>query len=401
VKSAAYAVLGLLVVAACADGVVVERAPAADRNDTTPDGGGFDVGDAGALPEAAAPLPECSADGWCYTKLPSDDALPDPNGVKLALTGVWVGADHVAWAVSAAGHVLRWNGTEWRKEHTAGAGLRSVWGSGSDVWVAGDGGSLVHGTTSTTGTTTFVPVTLPTTQRITRVWGTSPSDVWVLADRPYHLTADSVQTATPFVPVDVPSSFGSAVAFVRITAVWGSATDTWFAGTEVSYCAPPSCTNTTQPFAARLRGTTWDTVPMPITDATTVVAGASLANGVQVFTTKTKLFDTAKAAWIADDAAKLDPSRGAITVAGTHAWNAEIAESYGQPEALWGNAPNDVWLVGEYGVVRRFDGQKWQVSRVARTPISPLVNHLHAIDASASEMWIVGDDVALVRAVKP
>ena len=400
----------------CADGVVLGHAPADEGSNDTSDAGSANA-EAGAGDSGPAALPTCSADGWCYTTLPAappsspGDVLPDPNGVRFALTSVWSAPDRHAWAVSSAGHVLHWDGTAWSIAFVASAGLHGVWGaSATDVWIAGDAGLLLHGTGSS-GALTFQHVALGTSQRIKRVWGTSPSDVWVLADRVYHLTADSAASATPFVPVDVPSSFGDDVAYVRISAVWGTASDTWFGGSEVSHCAPPSCANVDRLFAARRRvdagGTvSWDTVPMPIADATAVVAGSTTTNGVQIVALKTRLFDTAFAAWIADDASKLDPARGPITVAGAHAWNFELAERYGQPEGLWGRAPNDVWLVGQYGVVRRFDGKGWQVSRVARTSLAPLVSHLRSIDAIVDasgerEMWIVGDDVALHRRTKP
>ena len=151
---------------------------------------------------------------------------------------------------------------------------------------------------------------------------------------------------------------------------------------------------------------TWDTIPMAIPDATRIVGGTSTSSGVQVLAIATRLFDTAFAARIADDAAKLDPKRGAINVAGAHAWSFEVAQTYAQPTGIWGNDENDVFLVGESGVVRRFDGSTWQLVRVARTAISPLVSHLGAIDGVVGatgerEMWIVGEDVALHRRDKP
>ena len=400
----------------CADGITPPPSTSS-TNDVDASDGAVDASEEDAPVDAPSAVPTCSADGWCYTKLPaagSFDAggiLPDPSGVRFALSSVWASSEHRAWAVSRAGHVLQWNGTEWKVELVVGAGLNSVWGvSATDVWVAGDTGLLLHGT-DTGGGMTFQPVSIGTTQSIARVWGTSASDVWIIADRAYHLTAETAGTATPFVEVTLPSNFGDAVAFIRPTAVWGTPNETWFAGTESSFCAPPSCTNASQLFAARRRvgaggAVTWDTVPMPIADATKVVSGASTSSGVQVLALATRLFDTAFAARIADDASKLDPKDGPITVNGSHAWSFEVAEAYGQPTALWGREEDDVWLVGQSGVVRRFDGDGWQLVRVARTALSPLASNLNGIDGFVAptgerEMWIVGEDVALRREVKP
>ena len=395
----------------CADGVV---APSSSSPGLLTDGGASQPSDTGDASDGAV---TCSADGWCYTRLPapaSFDAgglVPDPSGVRFALSSVWGSPDGVAWAVSRAGHVLRWNGTEWKVVLVAGAALRSVWGaSASDIWVAGDSGLLLHGT-GTDGNVSFQPVSLGSGQTIARVWGTSATDVWLITDRAYHLTAETVGSATPFVEVQLPSEYGDAVAFVRPTAVWGTAEDTWFGGTEGSFCAPPSCTNETRLFAARRTvgpggAVTWSSVPMVIPDSARIVGGTSTSSGVQVLAIATSLFDTAFAARIADDAAKLDPKRGAITVAGAHAWSFEVAQTYAQPTGIWGRDEDDVFLVGESGVVRRFDGSNWQLVRVARTAISPLVSHLSAVDGvidptGKGEMWIVGEDVALHRRVTP
>lgn len=400
----------------CADGIVTP--PASTHDDASLDGGTTDALESDAASDATSTPPICSVDGWCYTRLPSAGSfdaagiLPDPSGVRFALSSVWVSPDRRAWAVSRAGHLLRWNGTEWSVVLVAGAALHSVWGaSPTDVWVAGDTGLLLHGTGASTESMTFEPVSIGTAQTITRVWGTSPADVWVIADRAYHLTAETSGFATPFVEVPLPSNYRDAASFVRPSAVWGTAADTWFAGVESTFCAPPSCANETQLFAARRRvgaggSVTWDTVPMPIADATKVVGGTSTSSGVQVLAVATRLFDTAFAARIADDASKLDPKHGAVTVAGAHAWSFEVAETFGQPTGIWGREANDVWLVGQWGVVRRFDGSDWQIVRVARTPISPLVSHLNGVEgavdsAGEREMWIVGEDVALRRAVKP
>jgi hypothetical protein len=198
---------------------------------------------------------------------------------------------------------------------------------------------------------------------------------------------------------------------MRITAIWGTPSDMWFAGTESSFCAPPDCTNVTRLVAVRRRtdgsgATTWDAVPMAVEGSTAIAGGAATSSGLQFLVARTKQFDIGLAMRVADDPAKLDPKFGPVTIVGSHAWSFEVAENYGQPHGLWGREANDVWLIGEFGVVRRFDGSSWTVARVARTPRAPLVNDLRGIDAYVGasgerEMWIVGDDVAMHRTVKP
>lgn len=416
-----------------APGIVATIAFVACATDGSTDDDAFDP-DAGALfPDAAeehdaagdAPrledvpdtsLPTCSPDGWCYTELPATSALDggdaprDPDGFTFPLRAVWAGPDHRALAISARGHVLAWDGATWSVIFVASSPLRTLWAaSADDVWIGGDAGYLLHGTRAAGGLT-FTKVASGTSYPIVRVWGTSASDVWLLADRAYHRTAESASSATPFVAVDVPSSYGDVTAGVVLSAVWGTAEDTWFGGMESTFCAPPDCVNAKRLFVTRQRstdaGSSWETVATPVPSATAVVGGFSTASGVeQALVNVRQITDFGFLLRIAGDASKLDARRGPITEDGAFAWNVELAEDFSEPRAIGGARADDVWVVGRSGVVRHFDGVSWSVVRVARSNLSPLVNDLHGIDAFTAgterETWIVGDDVAMVRRSTP
>lgn len=362
-------------------------------------------------------LPACSVEDWCYAELPGSSALDgvdaprDPSGFTFPLRAVWIAPDHEAYAVSARGHVLAWDGKTWKVVFLSKSGLRAIWGtSSSDLWIGGDAGVLFHGTTSN-GTLTFQSVASGTAHPITQIWGTSESDVWLIADKPYHRDSTSANSATPFLGVDVPSSYGEGAGPSTITAVWGSAADTWFGGMATTFCAPPNCTNAKELFLARRRsdadgGATWDTAAIPVDQATAVTRGLATEDGVQqVIANANFITDRAVAIRLSEDSTKLDPAHGTIHTSGTYSWNYEDAETFGAPRGFWGTDSSDLWLVGLSGVVRRFDGTAWQVSRVARTSLSPLVNDLHGIHAVVTgadrDMWVVGDDVALHRTVTP
>src|SRR5262249_53965050 len=138
----------------CADGVVNPPSSPDSPQDGSVDGAAGETPDADAAPDAPTVVPTCSADGWCHTKLPTSTPggraiVPGPNGVRLGLSSVWVAPDHHAWAVSTGGHLLHWNGEEWKIELATTTPLRCVWGaSASDLWVGGDSGFLLHGTGS-------------------------------------------------------------------------------------------------------------------------------------------------------------------------------------------------------------------------------------------------------------
>ena len=368
---------------------------AADQNAKIP------VADASADADDGG-LSPCSADGWCYTDLPRPGSFDAGNPVNsgqalFALSSVWVAPDHRAWAADVSGNVLDWDGSTWRVVFVASGGVRSVWGTSStDVWLAGDFG-LLHGTGDRPEALVFVPVAAPTSRRLTRVWGTSATDVWVLSDGVngvFHLAASTASGPSPFAPVVPPDGDAHAGTSRIVSAVWGTASETWLAGMQYDSCAPPDCTSKTSvvAFQRSVAGDgseTWKTVTMPVPKAVGVINGVSTAPGQQLLALQATPMNTALAARVTNGA-----------------WTSELVEDYGQPAAMWGERSDDVWLVGFYGVVRHFDGTAWQLSRVTRSPYVPLVNNLHSIDAFVDpsgdqDMWIVGDDVALHRTVKP
>lgn len=378
--------------------------PAPARVDDTPS---FDAGtdttmpspDASTADAGDAELPRCSADDWCYTDLPSPESFDaggpaaNPSPVVLPLSSVWVAPDHRAWSGDGLGRVLFWDGTRWRGVFVAPGSVRSIWGTSStDVWLAGDFGVL-HGTGDSPDALQFASVAMPTARPIMRIWGTGSSDIWILADGTngvFRLSAATAGDPSPFAPVVLPDGDADAGISRILTAVWGTASETWLGGMEYQSCAPPDCTSQSSvvAFERNAGSESWTSVTMPIPNVTSVISGVSTPQG-QLLALQATQLNTAFAARIAN---------------GT--WNSELVEDYGQARSMWGQKSDDVWLVGFFGVVRHFDGTQWQVSRVTRSPYLPLVNHLNAIDAlvdpsGEQDMWIVGNDVALHRTVKP
>lgn len=63
---------------------------------------------------------------------------------------------------------------------------------------------------------------------------------------------------------------------------------------------------------------------------------------------------------------------------------------HGALHALWGSADDDIWAVGEAGLVLHFDGRRW--ARVE----TPTLRTLRAVHGCApDDVWIVGSDVVL------
>ena len=309
--------------------------------------------------------------------------------------------------MSAAGHVLRWDGATWKVETIAPAGLQSVWGSSAThLWVAGDDGLVLHGTV-TPEKVTFEPVNSDTSQTITRIWGRSATDVWAISDRVYHLEAEG-NDPPRFVQVDVPNAYDDPNAYVQYSSVWGNATGVWVGGERTTFCIPRTAA-TELSFRREV-------------DGLQCMGACRAAHSVRDHGHSGHDHERRARAGRSQElwrqrpgGANCKPSgrsrtdlarRRGIVSDGPYAWTQELAETYGAPEGLWANASNDIWLVGAAGVVRHYDGTKWELARTALTPRLPLLNDLHSVHAVTSssgeqDIWIVGDNVALHRTVKP
>lgn len=401
---------------------VTPPAPGVDA--TTPDDAAGDVD---------VPRRFCTEEGWCYTNLPSEDSYdasampPIIVGPKFALRGVWVAPDNRAWAVSRAGHVLVRDGTSWRVAALVAAELRTVWGATADeIWIGGERGSIFRGKI-TGNDVAFEKITIGTTQTIARITGTSADDVWAIADgqsgstnlnRVWHFRPGDGGLGGSFVQMTVPSSFTHTSARIRVQALWFDASTLWIGGYETTSCGPIACKFQNQIVAAKWNGPgdagpAWDHVPL-LRDYSDPVANATATpDGVQLLAVR-DFGSQARVVRIAEDETKLDAGAfdpdavdGGIMHEGDYAWTRELAHQFGTPNAIWASGSNDVWLVGASGVIRHFDGTAWRLVPLSLSSTTPLLQDLYDIHAGPSaaggerEVWVVGDDVALHRKVKP
>lgn len=149
------------------------------------------------------------------------DAPPKGTQSTRTLHGVWSDGASNAWAVGETSLILRYGGTGWSvvsdvNRPIAGSdGYNAVWGSGSDVWIAGEnnivrcrsvsactvetsGGGALYSVWGSSATNVFavgaggrilrntgtgwVAMGSPTTRALARVAGSGPSDVWAFGD---------------------------------------------------------------------------------------------------------------------------------------------------------------------------------------------------------------------------
>ena len=149
------------------------------------------------------------------------DAPPAGTPSVRVLQGVWSDGPSNAWAVGSGSTILRYNGTAWsvvsdiNKPIAAADNYNSVWGSGNDVWVAGET-TLLHCKSATScavessgagilyslwgssasnifavgsggrilrfNGTSWSAMASPTSRALARVSGSGANDVWAVGD---------------------------------------------------------------------------------------------------------------------------------------------------------------------------------------------------------------------------
>lgn len=354
-------------------------------SDASIDAGVTVDGDAGA--DAGSPPRTCSTENWCH--------VPVPDG--QVLNAVWGDGKGVVWTVSSTGRILRWNGAAWVQSYPdadagPGAPLNAVWGSSStDIWVGGFN-MLLHGTGASPETIAWTAVPTPVPVTVRSVWGTGPSDVWAVGytgnayGSVLHHSGSSEGDADAGWTVDpVTSAFPT-----RFVKVWGtSADDVWLGGIQG---------NTASVRAARALhgrltevdggvGHTWTSDgcaagyhfngAASVNRSTVYLLGFSVANSAL---TKTGYCVGSSS----DDG-------------GTFTWSQETFASANTTNFdAWGTSSDDVWVVGDLGRLRHWDGTSWRTEGVALDDVVPVVRNLYGIWGSKSDdVWVVGDNVSL------
>jgi hypothetical protein len=157
---------------------------------------------------------------WDGVKWTVDNPPGGTPSVRI-LQGVWSDGPSNAWAVGNSSTILRYTGTGWtvmsdqNKPIASTDNYNAVWGTGSDVWIAGDntivhcrsvtscaveasGPTVIYSVWGSSATNVFAVGTggrilryngtswsvmnSPTTRNLARVAGSGANDVWVAGD---------------------------------------------------------------------------------------------------------------------------------------------------------------------------------------------------------------------------
>jgi hypothetical protein len=382
---------------ACSDTEVNGGPPALDGGpdaaDTVLPDAGADVDatpDAPSDADAAQPTITCSIENWCHLVVPDAQRL----------NAVWGDGDGTVWTVSSEGQILRWDGAAWVKSYPeAGGGpaLYTIWGSSpTDLWAGGDR-VLLHGTGVSPATIMWSKVELPPStkvwpsQRMVRsLWGASSTSIWAVVTDD-DTDGDSQSEILQYVPpsfddagaagswsIEPMSSLSEELAFSK---VWGTGPDdVWFAGRTL-----PDGPWSDAPIVAFHRRPTEDGTYTWIRHSTPCFSfafpGAFSISPSKVYLLAEFSFCTGVSS---NGGADFD-------------WQSETFPSeYTVSSDGWGTGPDDVWIVGEVGRLRHWNGIEWRIARVALDDVHPLVRNLYGIWGSGpDDIWVVGDGVAL------
>ena len=353
--------------------VPVDAARADDILDGSADGHveATDAGDAGE-----AGVDPCTVD-WCQTP------LPIPDGGTLSLMDVWVPGPNDAWAVSAEGLVLRWNGTLWSIVWDAGKPLYGIWGDHEGaLWAVGGQGAIFHAP----GGTGWAEIPSGVTTDLMSICEGARD-----AEQPRNITiggfsgtllrwnGDTGEDGTPSWTTSTPGPL------LDVYHVSCAGSDVWVSGLSRS-----------TPFGGAVfvgSDAGWE--------RQTLINDAEFNGNYQAA-------DIFSSVWAHDRQnvwarGNLGIVRGTASAADpVLKWSRErslMTAGVKRASDIWGTGPNDVWFVSTLGRVHHWDGTTLAITATTNT-WDVLPNNLHAVSGSGpDDVWVVGDDVALHRNV--
>ena len=266
------------------------------------------------------------------------------SGATVNLSAVWGSAGNDVFAVTDAGEILHYNGTQWISTNTVAGALSGIWGtSGTDIFAAGGSGgagAMLH-----YDGISWSPMTTGATNWFLAVSGFAGNDVFATGYNGdiYHYNGTNWTSM-------------SSGATVNLSAVWGSAGNDVFAvghnGTVLHY-----------------DGTGW----------TPMNSGSPMEHFHGIWgdlPTDVYLVGTS----------------GTILHYDGMGWSPLNSGTTEYLYAVWGSAGNDIFAVGYNGTILHYDGTGW-------TPMnSGTTEHLYGVwGSSGSDVFAVGKNGTILH----
>ncbi|MDF2697491.1 MAG: Type fimbrial biosis protein PilY1, partial [Labilithrix sp.] len=321
--------------------------------------------DAGDRPKESNPLPESAGDDAAIDAGDVDGGCDasDPRCVDEARS-----CEEASWCPTTSA--------------TSGLYvLTKVWGSSKhDVWAIGSGGTVIHWDGAAWAPTPLPANPLPIKNTFFAIWGSGPNDVWIAS------TSDTIFRNTGAGWIKQPSPIDrDRAGEATIFAIWGDATGkVRFGARQFLFFEGWNATLSNQLTAesAADGGLAWK-----------AFAGNATVNGY---------YGNADELWLIGDNSQYTGWQYALTQRGTRSGAGDgglvftdvECHSLARLHAIWGSSVDDVWAVGDQGVMRRIRaGQsEWEV-------VPPVTNeNLHAIwGTSASDIWAAGENGTILH----
>jgi hypothetical protein len=301
----------------------------------------------------------------------------------VGLNDVFVRGPSAAYGVDDNGRVLVWDGRTWTST-TSGTrnDLHTVFGTASEVWAAGERGTVIRDS----GSGFRAGPSIGSTFEATDLWMSSPTDVYVATDRVGPLVRyDGTRWQVPFTRADRP-----------LSAVYGrSASDVWVAGVSA--------------FFAEYDGTTWADGnaqrPVRAFARTSTAAGATLfAAGLDDllmrrdpsgWTSSLRTFRRGRHFWggfTGHGISWLLGENGKILSWNGTSWSSVRGFTSNALRDAWASGPNAVWAVGDSGSQAFWNGSTW-----TRPSPGTSVSLRATWGSGANDVWSVGERAVITR----
>jgi hypothetical protein len=333
----------------------------------------------------------CDEVAWC--------SVPTNVSVLYALTAVWGSGKNDVWAVGSGGTIVHYDGAAWTPTPSGVKNtFYAIWGSGpNDVYTVSDGQIILHGTGFQGASTPWTLVPTPNkpgnTPFVSAVWGSSAQDVRI-GGRAFdfvdpvtgaHGTGDRF---TLLLDAGTEAGIGwtPRQGTSTIRGIWGSsASDVWMVADNSVYVPYQR--------ALTLHGTPADGggADADIGDASVLPDPLvwSPVDSQSTVTLESVWGSSASDVWAVG---KVGTVRHITST--DDRWQKVPSPTHEGLHAVWGSGPSDVWAVGDAGTILHFDGTSFQPSS-AQFPLG-LKPALYGVWGSGpDDVWIVGDGIAL------
>jgi hypothetical protein len=353
-------------------------------------GGGCDASESDCVAEELS----CNETAWC--------PVPTTVSTRFGFSAVWGSSKNDVWAVGSGGTIAHYDGTNWKNTSVPSdivSTFHAVWGSSAtDVWAVSMTDTIVHTNGFTGGNAAWVRVTPAAKPDEARaalsIWGTSAEDHLRIGTRA-RAFFDPNTGDFPFIDQytlgkneDGTFKWNAVLGEGNVHGIWGSsATDVWVVADN----------SEKQGHAWQKGMTKHGVAPSKKGPAVDPDASASSATDLVWTEVDSQSPVTLEAIWgsSADDIWAVG-DKGTIRrmQKGQTRWSIVTSPTHEALHGVWGSSANDVWAVGDAGSIFHFDGKDWKPSTAA-FPIGRKPNLRGVWGSAANDVWIVGDGIAL------